>query len=133
MSDINIVVLQGRLTHNPELRKTPSGVSVCDFQIASNRFVPRKGQEGQFDKYTTFTRITLWNRLAERYADGKGALKTGDMIMVEGQLVDDNYEKDGQKTSGRLKVDNVTRLNVLVRHTPKAETPSTNENDVPLA
>lgn len=136
MSDINVCVVQGRLTHNPELRKTPSGASVLDFQVASNRYVPKKGQEGQFDKYTTFVRVTLWNRMADRYSE---KLHTGDMVIVEGQLTDDNFKRDdGTKTSGRIKLDQIARISLIPRGEKTAtsseastETPETAE--VPVA
>jgi single-strand DNA-binding protein len=138
MSDVNIVVLQGRLTHTPELRRTGSNVSVVDIQLATNRFIPVKGQEGEYKKDTVYTRVTLWNRLAERYADpkSKSFLNKGDMVVVEGQLVDDSYEKDGVKYNGRLKVDNVSSLTLITRAAKKpAESSSTptEPEDVPLA
>ena len=110
MSHINTVILQGRLTRKPELRTTPSGVSVLDVSLASNRQVPQKGTDGKFTEFTTYAKVTLWNKMAERYAE---RLQTGDMLIVQGQLVDDNFEKDGVRTSGRLKVDQVTRLNLI--------------------
>lgn len=128
MSDVNVSMVQGRLTRNPEVRKTPSGVSVTDLSIASNRFVKRKQGEG-YDTYTTFVRVTLWNQMADRYA---AQLKKGDMVFIEGQLVDDSYTADdGTKHNGRLKIDNVTRVNLLAKNTKgdtaEAETPSTPE------
>lgn len=119
MSDINLSILQGRLTRKPELRTTPSGVAVCDLSVASNRQVPRKGAEGQFDEYTTFVKVTLWNKMAERWVK---KLDTGDMVIVQGQLVDDNYTKDNVKTAGRMKIDQVTRLNLLPRRPHVAHT-----------
>ena len=41
---MNKLTIIGNLTKDPELRTTPSGVSVCDFTVAVNR---RKAQEGQ--------------------------------------------------------------------------------------
>lgn len=133
MSDVNIVLFQGRLTQNPELRHTPSGVAVTDLSIANNRYVKRKQGEG-YDTYTTFAKVTLWNKMAERFA---AQLQKGDMVFVEGQLVDDSYEdKNGQKHNGRLKIDNVTRLNPLVKAksntsaTPAEEEESTSTPEV---
>ena len=118
MSDVNLVILQGRLTRTPETRKTSSGVNVTDLSVASNRYRKQVTGDG-FDKDTTFTKVTLWNQMAERYA---AQLKQGDMVMVTGQLVDDSYEKDGVKHNGRLKVDNVSQLNVLAKAKLKTET-----------
>lgn len=97
MSDVNTVIFSGRLTRSPELRKTPTGVSVTDLAIASNRFARDKRQ------FTTYLRCTVWDKQAEWAVENLG---TGDTVFVQGQLVDDNFEKDGVQTSGRLKLDN---------------------------
>lgn len=107
MSDVNVICLSGRLTRNPELRRTPSGVAVCDLGIASNRYSKDKRQ------FTTYTRITVWDKQAEWAGEN---LQTGDAIFVQGQLVDDNFEKDGVQTSGRLKIDNA-RVNLMRKKT----------------
>lgn len=106
MYDVNEVFLTGRLTRNPELRKTPSGVSVCDLSLASNRY-SGKDADGKARQFTTFTKVTLWDDKAEYFSE---RLHTGDLVMVRGRLVDDNFEKDmgnGQtlKTGGRLKIE----------------------------
>ena len=95
MRDINTVVISGRITQEISLRTTPSGLSVCDVDVASNRFGKNKEQ------ITTFTRTTLWDKQAEWAAEN---LSVGDTVVVQGQLEDNNFEKDGQKTSGRLKI-----------------------------
>ena len=105
MSDVNVVIISGRLTRDPQTRTTPSGVTVCDLGIASNRYSSNKEQ------FTTFVRVTLWKKQAEWAGE---FLHVGDTIQVQGQLFDDNFEKDGQKTSGRLKIDNA-RVNLLRR------------------
>ena len=46
---LNSVCLMGRLVADPELRQTPSGVSVCSFRIAVDRTYQPKGQEKQTD------------------------------------------------------------------------------------
>lgn len=100
MNDVNHVIVSGRLTRNPEKRQTPSGASVCDFAIASNRYFSG-------NQYTTFIKVTLWNKAADYFKD---KLAVGDHVFVSGQLFDDNFEqnKDGVslKTSGRMKIDN---------------------------
>ena len=103
MSDMNQVWLSGRLTRAPELRRTPEGVAVCDFSIASNRYSKRVDATGKNQQLTTFSKVTVWNKAAEVLAT---KLATGDTVQVLGYLVDDNFEqKDGSgKTSGRLKI-----------------------------
>ena len=74
---INMVALMGRLTFEPELRKTPSDVSVIRFQVACDRSYQRAGAERQTD----FIDCVAWRQTAEfisRY------FHTGSMIAVEG-------------------------------------------------
>lgn len=85
---INSVVLMGRLTYEPELKTTPSGVSVIRFQLA----VERRYSNGE-EKQADFIDCTAWRRTAEfvsRY------FHKGSMIAVEGAIQTDSYtDKDG--------------------------------------
>jgi single-strand DNA-binding protein len=87
---LNRVILIGRLTRQPELRVTPSGVQVSSFTLAVDR---RPTQSGQRD--TDFIDIVVFGRLAEitcKYMD------KGRQVAVEGRLQTRTYEtKDGQK------------------------------------
>ena len=58
---LNRIILMGRLTHDPELRKTQSGVSVCSFSIAVDR--DYKAQNGE--KETDFFDIVTWRATAD--------------------------------------------------------------------
>ena len=88
---INTVALTGRLTYEPELRTTPSGVSVIRFQVACDRNYQTQGQERQAD----FIDCLAWRQTAEfisRY------FHKGDMIGVEGSIQTSNYtDKNGNK------------------------------------
>ena len=84
------VLLQGRLTADPELKHTQGGVSVTSFTIAVDRAY-RSGEERQAD----FITIVAWRNTAEficRYF-GKGK-----MIVVDGKLQVRNWStQDGSK------------------------------------
>ena len=88
---INTVALMGRLTYDPELRSTPSGVSVIRFQVACDRNYQKSGEERQAD----FIDCVAWRQTAEfisRY------FRKGSMIAVEGSIQTSNYtDKDGNK------------------------------------
>ncbi|MBQ2708881.1 MAG: single-stranded DNA-binding protein [Clostridia bacterium] len=88
---INNVVMLGRLVEDPELRKTPSEISVTRFTIAVDRSYQKAGQERQSD----FFDIVAWRSTAEficRY------FKKGSMIAITGSLQTRSYEdKNGQK------------------------------------
>ncbi len=84
---LNKVVLMGRLVADPELRQTPTGVSVLPFRIAVNRTYNRD--------QTDWIDIVAWRQQAEFV--GKYFSK-GDMIIVEGSLQSRSYEdKQGNK------------------------------------
>lgn len=60
--NFNKVIIGGRLTADPELKTTPSGISVTSFTIAVNRrFGGRNGEESQAD----FISVTAWRQTAE--------------------------------------------------------------------
>lgn len=84
---INRVVLVGRLTKDPELRYTPSGVAVANFNLAVDR--PFRNQQGEHD--TDFIRITVWRRQAENVAN---YLAKGRLAGVDGRIQTSNYENN---------------------------------------
>ena len=90
---INRVVLVGRLTRDPELRKTVNGTSVASFTIAvDNR---TKGPNGE--KTTSFIPCTAWNQQAENACK---YTHKGSLVGVEGRLNQRSYDaKDGRKVS----------------------------------
>jgi single-strand DNA-binding protein len=120
MSDTNKVLIVGRLTRNPELRYTPSGTAVCDLSVANNRYYNDK-------QFTTFVRVTTWDKQAEFLGNPEKGVKTGDKVLIEGSLVDDNYETTkgdpSTKTAGRLKIDRA-RVEVLQRKQTQPESDS---------
>jgi len=62
---INRAVLVGRLTKDPELRYTPSGVAVCTWTLAVNR----QFANAQGEKEADFINIVAWRQLAELCAN----------------------------------------------------------------
>lgn len=87
---INRVILMGRLTADPELRQTPSGIASCKFTVAVDRGF--KSKDGE--KQTDFIRVTAWRASAEFVSK---YFSKGKMIIVEGSLRNNDYEKDGVK------------------------------------
>ncbi|RBW69131.1 single-stranded DNA-binding protein [Bacillus taeanensis] len=88
---INRVILVGRLTKDPELRYTPSGVAVATFSLAVNR--PFTNQQG--DREADFFNIVVWRRQAENAAN---FLKKGSLAGVDGRLQSRSYENNqGQR------------------------------------
>ena len=60
---INMVVILGNLTRDPELRYTPAGHAVCSLGIATNRLWTTA--EGERKEEAEFHNVVAWNRLAE--------------------------------------------------------------------
>lgn len=58
---LNKIIVMGRLTHDPELRRTQSGTPVCSFSIACDRDFGGKDEE----KVTDFLDIVAWRSTAE--------------------------------------------------------------------
>lgn len=84
---MNNVTLIGRLTKDPELRYTQSGMAICAFTLAVNR-------ESKKDE-ADFIRVKAFDKIAESIGRYK---KRGDQIAVKGHIQTGSYEnKDGQK------------------------------------
>lgn len=100
---INSVVLMGRLTYEPELKSTPSGVSVIDFQIACDRNYQAKGEERKAD----FIDCQAWRQTAEFIAR---YFHKGSMIAIEGCIQTNNYtdNKGNKRKSVTVVVNNVS-------------------------
>lgn len=88
---INRVVLVGRLTKDPELRYTPSGVAVARFTLAVNRTFSNQQGERQAD----FINIVVWRKQAENTAN---FLRKGSLAGVVGRIQTGSYDgQDGKK------------------------------------
>ena len=99
---LNKIFIMGRMTKDPELRRTPAGVAVTSFSLAVDRDF--KGQNGE--KETDFIDVVAWRTTAEfvakYFAKGRAAV-------VEGRLqIRDWMDKDGNKRrSAEVIADNV--------------------------
>ena len=90
MASLNKVILIGNLTKDPELKQTPSGVSVTSFSIG----VSRKYSGADGNRETDFINIVAWRNTAEFIAK---YFRKGSGISIVGSLQVRSYEKDGQK------------------------------------
>ncbi len=104
-TDLNSVVLIGRLTRDVELRYLPTGNAVADMSIAVNR---NKKEGEQWISEANFFDVSLFGKSAENL---KQYLLRGTQIAVQGYLKQDRWEKDGQKFSKiRIVANNVELL-----------------------
>lgn len=115
MTDLNHVVVIGRLTRDAELVNVGQTVK-ADVSIATNR---SKKQGDQWVVETSFFDFTLWGKTAENL---RQYLTKGKQVAVEGHLRQERWEKDGQKFSKvSIIADNVQLLG------GKSENSSNNE------
>ena len=87
---MNIVILIGRLTREPELLQTPSGVAVAKFAIAVNRRFAKEGRQN-----ADFINCTAWRQQAEFICK---YFKKGSMIAIVGSIQSRSWDgTDGKK------------------------------------
>lgn len=109
-SVLNLSLIEGRLTRDPELLYTKKGNAVCKFDIAVNSGFAGENQT----KEVSFISVNSWNKVAECCAK---YLKKGSLIRASGRLKQDSWEKDGKKVSKIY----VEAANVQFLSTPKRE------------
>ena len=99
---LNRIVLMGRLTRDPELRRTQSGTAVVSFSIACDRDYAAQGAERETD----FIDIVAWRGTAEFV---EKYFAKGSQVLVAGRLqMRDWTDKDGNKRiSAEVQAENV--------------------------
>jgi single-strand DNA-binding protein len=130
MSDLNSVVLVGRLVRDPELRYTPEGAAVCEMTLASNRRWTKK--DGEKAEDVLFVDVVTWNRTAEVVAE---YAKKGRAVAILGTLIQDRWEDEttGQKRSKiRIKAHTVQLLGGGSKDAETPEAESVSVSDEPL-
>ena len=99
---LNKIIIMGRLTRDPELRRTQSGTAVTSFSIACDRDF--KSQSGE--KETDFIDVVAWRNTAEVVSK---YFTKGRMAVVEGrlQIRDWTDREGGKRRSAEVVADNV--------------------------
>ena len=92
-SGVNKVILVGNLGKDPEVRYTPGGQAVANFNIATNESWTDK--QGQKQERTEWHRIVVWGKVAELCGE---YLSKGRQVYIEGKLTTREWNnKEGQK------------------------------------
>jgi single-strand DNA-binding protein len=95
VASFNKVILMGNLTRDPELRYTPSGSPVCNFDLAVNRSYTTQGGERRDE--VCYITVVVWGKQAESCGEYLGKGRT---VLVEGHLQQRSWETpEGQKRS----------------------------------
>jgi single-strand DNA-binding protein len=98
----------GNLGADPEMRYTPSGRPVTQFNVAVNQSTKNQ-QTGEWVEATDWFRISVWGDRAERAAEN---LRKGNRVFVEGRFKTRQFEgRDGQtRTSLEITADSIVNL-----------------------
>jgi single-strand DNA-binding protein len=106
---MNIVILKGNLTRDPELRVVSGAekqTSVVSFTVAVSKDFTRAN--GTKDKIVSYIQCEAWDSGAEVIGS---SFKKGDLVMIEGSLRNDSWEKDGVKHSTlKVRVNNFAKV-----------------------
>jgi single-strand DNA-binding protein len=98
-SNINVVVITGNLTRDPELRSTGGGTPVCDLRVAVNSR-RKDGQTGEWVDKPNYFDVTVWGNQAESCSQ---FLSKGRPVAIDGRL--DWHEWDAQDGTKRSAVE----------------------------
>lgn len=93
MSDVNVVVLTGGLTRDPELRDA-GGTAVLAFGLGFSQIW--RGPDGQACERSHYADVAVYGRRAEALA---GILRKGMRVTVQGRLRFESWERDGERRS----------------------------------
>lgn len=129
MSGINLVIINGRLGKDPELKQITDKLSVCNFTVAtSDKWVDKEGNK---QEKTEWHNIVVWGNQAKSCGE---YLKKGSQVTVKGKLETRSYEdKNGvKKYTTEIKADNVQFEPKANSNKQTTEQPSFNSDDVPF-
>ena len=118
---MNITLLKGNLARDPEMRTISANgkqTAVVNFTVATSREYTKAN--GEKDKVTSFINCEAWDSGAEVIGS---SFKKGDLVMIEGSLRNDTWEKDGVKHSSlKVRVNNFSKITKLSKNTKSTET-----------
>jgi single-strand DNA-binding protein len=93
VTNLNSIILIGRLTRDAELKYTAGGTAITKFSIVVNR---RRKVNDRWEDEANFFDVTLWGKQGETL---KQYLLKGKQICIVGELRQERWEKDGQTRS----------------------------------
>ena len=96
MNNFNLVVMEGRLVNDPDLRYIQNGTALCSFSVANN-YSYYKGDELQ--KEVSFIEVTVWSKLAEQCGE---FLKKGRRVIINGRLKQNRWQDDKGATRSKI-------------------------------
>lgn len=96
-TNVNVVLLNGNLTKDPELRETGGGTPVCELRLASNSSFKK---DGKWESKAHFFQVNVWGGQGENCAK---YLKKGSKVTINGRLEYQQWpsKDDPSKTNSR--------------------------------
>jgi single-strand DNA-binding protein len=125
------VMIIGNLGADPEMRYTPNGRPVTQFNVAVNQSTKNQ-QTGEWVEATDWFRVSVWGDRAERTAE---TLRKGNKVFVEGRFKTREFEgRDGKaRTSLEITADSVVNLEKRAREDGEGQFSATGDSGVPAA
>jgi single-strand DNA-binding protein len=128
---MNLVILRGNLARDPEIRTVNPGgraTSVVNFTVAVSREFTKSN--GKTDKVTTFVSCEAWDTGADTI---NASFRKGDLVMIEGSLRNDSWEKDGVKHSTmKIRVNNFAKIAKVRRNQEQEQEEVTVEQETSI-
>lgn len=117
MKNINMVVITGNLTRDPEIRRTQSGMPIMQLGVAVND--SRKNQNGEWEDYPNYIDCVMIGERADKLSS---MLEKGTKVCISGKLRYSSWEKDGQRRSKvEVMIDQIEFMSRKDKPEPKSE------------
>jgi single-strand DNA-binding protein len=139
MSDINTVIISGRLARDPELRYTPGGLAIAELTIVTER--KYKDSSGEYKEKASFIGCTVFGPTAEFASKW---LRKGNRANVQGELNQEEWtdKETGKKRSKtKVKVSQIQPIDWPDKNETQQQAPPpdasrnnqpTNDDDIPF-
>ena len=98
------ITIYGRLTAEPELKYTNSGIAYATFTVAMNQRVKDKNTGEWVEGDTLFQRVTVWKQLAENVAE---SLTKGSLVLVYGKQKQNNWTDKNGNNRESIQIDGI--------------------------
>ena len=124
MTQLNSLIIEGKLVKEPEIKHVSSGKTVCNFTVANNRYIPK--DDGTFEQETMYIDCECWNRLAD-LAESKG--KKGCSVRVVGRLKQSRWTDSTGQSRSKISVigEHLEFRKPIVSETEALDVPSVQE------
>ncbi|MBQ1949546.1 MAG: single-stranded DNA-binding protein [Treponema sp.] len=99
MNQLNSLIIEGNVTHQPELKETPNGYKVCVVPVAVNRFY--KNSKGEGVNEVSYFNVESFGKMAESCAKN---CEKGRGVRVVGRLKQSRWQTEEGKQTSRVSI-----------------------------